>query len=93
VFALRLLLRAPATPCACLGSTTAVVSRAHVAIDVGAVCIAIAAASGGPPFAPLAGRWLAGAVFVVLVACCVRLAALALEELPPLGVGVKEGPT
>ena len=79
VFALRLLLRAPATPCACLGSTNAVVTRTHVAIDVAAVCTAIAAASGGPPLAPLAGRWVAGAVFVVLVACGVKLAVLAPE--------------
>ena len=89
VFALRLLLRAPATPCACLGSTNAVVTRTHVAIDVAAVCIAIAAASGGPPLAPLAGRWVAGAVFVVLVACGVKLAVLALEELPNLAAAEK----
>ena len=84
---------APTTPCACLGSSNAVVTRTHVAIDVAAACIAIAAASGGPPLAQLGGRWLAGAVFVALVACCVRLAALALEELPQLGVAAKEGPT
>jgi hypothetical protein len=89
-FALRLLLRAPTTPCACLGSTRAVVTRTHVAIDVAAVCIAIASASGGPPFAQLAGRRLEGVVFVVLVACCVELAVLALEELPNLAAA-KEG--
>jgi hypothetical protein len=89
VFALRLLLRAPATPCACLGSANAVVTRTHVAIDVAAVCIAIAAASGGPPLAELAARWVAGAVFVVLVACAVKLAVLALEELPNLAAAEK----
>ena len=93
VFAVRLLLRAPTTPCACLGSSNAVVTRTHVAIDIAAACIAIAAASGGRPLAQLGGRWLAGAVFVTLVACCVRLAALALEELPQLGVAAKEGAT
>ena len=93
VFAVRLLLRAPTTPCACLGSSNAVVTRTHVAIDVAAACVAIAAASGGPPLAQLGARWLAGAVFVALVACCVRLAALALEELPQLGVAAKEGTT
>ena len=92
VFALRLLVRAPTTPCACLGSTKAVVTRAHVAIDVAAACIAIASASDGPPFAHLAGRWLEGAVFVVLVACGVKLAVLALEELPNLAAA-KEGAT
>jgi hypothetical protein len=89
LFALRLLLRAPTTPCACLGSTNAVVTRTHVAIDVAAVCVAIAAASGGPPFAQLAGRWLAGGVFVALVGCCVKLVVLALEELPNLAAAEK----
>jgi hypothetical protein len=93
VFAVRLLLRAPTTPCACLGSSNAVVTRTHVAVDVAAACIAIAAASGGSPIEQLGGRWLAGAVFVVLVACCVRLVALALEELAQLGVAAKEGTT
>ncbi len=91
-FALRLLLRAPTTPCACLGSTNAVVTRTHVAIDLAAVCIAIASASGGPPFGQLAGRWLEGAIFVVLVGCCVKLAVLALEELSNLAAA-KEGAT
>jgi hypothetical protein len=84
LFAVRLLLRAPATPCACLGATGAPVGRVHVAVDIAAVCIAIAAAPGGSPFAQLSGRWVAAAVFGVLVACCVKLAALALEELPRL---------
>ena len=84
VFALRLLVRAPTAPCACLGSTKAVVTRTHVAIDLAAVGVAIASASAGPPFALLAGRWLAGGVFVALVGCCVKLAVLALEELPNL---------
>jgi hypothetical protein len=92
-FAVRLLLRAPTAPCACLGSTNAVVTRTHVVIDVAAACAAIGAASGGSPFAPIAGRWLAGAVFAVLVACCVKLTALALEELPQLATAAKEGPT
>jgi hypothetical protein len=84
VFALRLLVRAPTAPCACLGSTKAVVTRTHVAIDLAAVGVAIVSASAGPPFALLAGRWLAGGVFVALVGCCVKLAVLALEELPNL---------
>ena len=92
-FAVRLLLRAPTAPCACLGSTNAVVTRTHVVIDVAAACVAIGAASGGSPFAPIAGRWLAGAVFVVLVACCVKLTALALEELPQLATAAEEATT
>ena len=46
--------------------------------------------SGLSPFAPIAGRWLAGAVFVVLVACCVKLTALALEELPQLATAAED---
>jgi hypothetical protein len=93
VFAVRLLVHAPATPCACLGATGATVTRVHVAIDVAALGIAVAAASGGSPFAQLSRRWSAAAVFAVLVACCVKLAALALEELPPLAAASREGRT
>lgn len=91
VVAVRLLTHAPATPCACLGSSTAVVTRTHVVLDVAAVCLALVAATGASPFAQLSGRWLEGAVFVVLVACCVKLAALALETLPELAAATKEG--
>jgi hypothetical protein len=91
VFAVGLLLRAPTTPCACLGATGAVVTRAHVAVDVAAVCVATVAASGGSPFARFSGGRLAAVVFVVLVGCLVRLAALALEELPQLGAAARDG--
>lgn len=90
VFALRLLLRAPATPCACLGSSTATVSRAHVIVNAAAVGVAAAAAAGGSPVALFAHRPVAGAVFVALVACCVQLLALALDALPMLAATVKE---
>jgi hypothetical protein len=91
-FALRLLLRAPATPCACLGSSTATVSRAHVIVNAAAVGVAAAAAAatGGSPVALFAHRPVAGAVFVALVACCVQLLALALDALPVLAATVKE---
>ena len=89
-FAWRLLRRAPTTPCACLGSSTASVSRAHVLINLGAGGAALAAASGGSPLARLAGRPQATIVFVVLVACCVQLLALALDALPALANVVKE---
>lgn len=91
VFAVRLLVHAPTTPCACLGATGAPVSPVHVAVDVVAVCVALAAASGGAPLAEISGRWIAVAVFGVLVACCVKLAALALGELPPLAAASREG--
>ena len=63
VFAVALLVRAPTTPCACLGSSGAPVSRAHVVDqrrrrghrDRGGV--------GRSPFAQFSGRWFAAAVF------------------------------
>jgi len=89
-FSWRLLRRAPATPCACLGSSRAPASRVHVLVDLAAVCVAIAAASGGSPFATLAGRPFASVLFVVLVGCCVELVALAFDSLPALQRAMKE---
>ncbi|HEY5013643.1 MAG TPA: MauE/DoxX family redox-associated membrane protein [Acidimicrobiia bacterium] len=89
-FAWRLLRRAPATPCACLGSSTATVSRTHVLIDLGAVIVALAAASGASPLAALGHRPMAAVLFVALVACCVQLVALTLDVLPALAHAVKE---
>jgi Methylamine utilisation protein MauE len=89
--ALRLLRRAPSTPCACLGSPKATVTRAHVAVDLAAAGVAIAAVPGGSPFAALSGSWPARAAFVVLVACCVQLAVLVLEALPDLSAATEEG--
>jgi hypothetical protein len=80
----RLLRRAPSTPCGCLGSPEAPVSRAHVAINVGAVVVAIVAAPGVSPLAALSTQPLAGVPFVVLAACTARLAALTMDQLPAL---------
>lgn len=91
VFAVVLLVRAPTTPCACLGSTGAPVSRAHVAVNLAALLVAVAAAPGGSPFAQFSGRWFAAAVFLALVACAVKLAALVLEDLPQLTAASREG--
>jgi hypothetical protein len=91
VFAIRLLVHAPTTPCACLGAAGAPVTRVHVGVDVVAMGAALAAASGGSPLAVLSRRWVAAGVFVVLVVCCVKLAALALEELGPLAAATREG--
>ena len=93
VVAIRLLLRAPSTPCACLGSSSAVVTPAHVILNVAAMGIAIVAATGGAPFAAVSDNWLVGAMFAVLVACCVKLAMLALDALPELASATKEGTT
>jgi len=82
--AVRLLRRAPATPCGCLGASDAPVSRAHVALNIAAVLLAVAAAFGGAPLAGITSLPLAGVPFVVLVLCAARLAALTIDELPAL---------
>jgi hypothetical protein len=91
VFAVRLLRRAPSTPCACLGSSTAVVTPSHVVLDSLAACIALVAASAGSPWVQFAGHWFTAAVFVTLVLCSAGLASLVLESLPRLGTAAKEG--
>jgi len=91
--ALALLIRAPATPCACLGASNAVVTRTHVAINLGAAGFAMVAATGGSPLAALSDGWVPGVVIAVLVACCVQLAMLALETLPEVTAAIREGST
>jgi hypothetical protein len=90
-FAILLLRRAPSTPCACLGSSRATVTPTHIVLDALAAGIALVASSTGSPWSQFAGHRIAAAVFVVLVACCVQLAALALESLPALAAAAKEG--
>jgi hypothetical protein len=90
-FAFTLLRRAPSTPCACLGTSSAAVTPLHVVLDALAAAVAIVAASNGSPWTQFSADWIAAAVFVVLVACCVRLASLALETLPGLEAAAKEG--
>jgi hypothetical protein len=90
-FAWRLWRRAPVTPCGCLGSSTATVSRGHLALDAGATAVALVAAGGGSPLAHLAGRPLATLVFAGLVGCGVKLATLLLDALPTLERAMKEG--
>jgi hypothetical protein len=92
-FAWRLLRRAPTTPCGCLGSPTATVSRGHLIFNVAAAGIALVSAAGGSPLARLAGHPLATVLFAVLVACCVKLAALVLDALPAVERAVKDGIT
>ncbi|HYL51063.1 MAG TPA: MauE/DoxX family redox-associated membrane protein [Acidimicrobiia bacterium] len=82
--AVRLLRRAPAAPCGCLGASAAPVSRAHVALNIAAVLLAVAASSGGAPLAGITALPLAGVPFVVLVLCAARLAALTIDMLPAL---------
>ncbi len=84
VVALRLLHRAPATPCGCLGTSSTPASRAHVAVNAGAALVALGATLDGSPLAGIAGLPLAGVPFVVLVLCAARLAALTIDALPVL---------
>lgn len=90
-FAWRLVRRAPATPCACLGASSAPASRVHVLVDLATVGVAIAAATAGSPLASLSGRPFASVVFVALVACCVALVALAFDSLSVLDRAMKAG--
>jgi hypothetical protein len=90
-FAFTLLRRAPSTPCACLGSSHAAVTPFHVVLDALAAGVAIVATWNGSPWAQFSGHWIVATVFVVLVACCARLASLALETLPVLEAAAKEG--
>jgi hypothetical protein len=91
--AVRLLVRAPSTPCACLGASNAVVTPTHVVLNVTAALISIGAAAAGAPLGLLSENWLAGAAFLILVACCVQLATLALEALPELATASRKGST
>jgi hypothetical protein len=90
-FAFRLVRRAPTTPCACLGSSSAPASRVHVIVDLAAVAVAIAAASGGTPLEGFGARPFASVLFVALVACCVELVVLAFDSLSALDRAVKGG--
>jgi hypothetical protein len=91
VVSLRLLARAPDTPCGCLGASNAPASRAHVAVNIGAACIAVLAAFGGSPLSVLGSQPLAGVPFVVLVLCAARLAALTIDALPTLARASRHG--
>jgi hypothetical protein len=91
VAAVRLLRRAPATPCGCLGASEAPVSVAHVAVNVGAVVVSVAAAFDGSPIARIPDLPLAGLPFVVLVLCATWLATLTIDALPALNRAIKEG--
>jgi hypothetical protein len=91
VLALRLLRRAPTTPCGCLGASNTPASRAHVAVNAAAALVAIGAAFGGSPFAGMTRLPFAGVPFVVLVLCAARLAALTIDALPALTRASEEG--
>jgi len=84
---------APISSCGCFGKADTPPSRLHVAINLGAVAAAVAVA-----VAPDAGlvhvlprQPLAGVPFVLLLACGVGLAFLALSSLPRTMALVRQG--
>jgi uncharacterized protein YjeT (DUF2065 family) len=78
VVALRLLRRAPETPCGCLGASSRPVSRAHVVINVAAVFVALASV-GTAPLGRISDAPVAGIVLAALALCTARLALLTFE--------------
>jgi hypothetical protein len=84
--ATRLLRRAPNTPCSCLGSTSAPVTRGHIALDLAAAFVALLAArNAGSPLQLVAEHPEASLVLGALVGCCVALFGMV------LGAGSTEG--
>jgi len=77
--ALRLLRRAPATPCSCLGGTSAPATRTHVVLDLAAAVIALVAArSAGAPLQLIVDHPASSLVLGALVGCCVALFGMVL---------------
>jgi|SRR5947207_10545831 len=81
---MRLLRRAPSTPCGCLGGRESLPSRLHVLINLSAAACALLAATAGQPLADLAGKPLTASVFVVLVVVAVALTSLVTDALASL---------
>ena len=77
--ATRLLRRAPNTPCACLGSTSAPVTRGHIVLDLAAAFVALCAAgNAGSPLRLVGEHPEASLVLAALVGCCVALFGMVL---------------
>ena len=84
--ALRLVRRAPATPCLCLGSSNAPATRAHVVLDLAAAGIALMTARGaGSPLRLIADHPGPSLVLGALVGCCVALFGMVLVVGSPEG--------
>ena len=91
IAAARLYLRAPDTPCGCLGASDAPVSSVHIAVNIVAVIAATLAIAGGSPAAAAGDNWWLRVAFVVLAGCGAALLDVALDTLPALGAAVHEG--
>ncbi len=85
--ALRLVRRAPATPCSCLGTANTPATRAHVVLDLGAAAIAVLAVRSGSPLQLVADHRGAALVLGALVGCCVALFGMVLVVGPTEGGG------
>jgi Methylamine utilisation protein MauE len=87
--ATRLLRRAPNTPCACLGSTSAPVTRGHIVVDLAAAFVALCAAgNAGSPLRLVGEHPEASLVLAALVGCCVALFGMVLGARSTEGDGV-----
>jgi hypothetical protein len=91
VVALRLLRRAPSMPCGCLGAPDAPVTRTHVAVDVVAVLVSLAAATGAAPLSYLPDEAAGAAAFLVLVGCLTYITSLLIDAQPALRVAMQRG--
>jgi hypothetical protein len=91
IVAARLLRRAPSTPCGCLGASDAPASRAHVAVNVAAALISLAAATGPSPFTYMPESVLGALTFIVLVATLAGCTALMVDAQPALRAAMQRG--
>jgi hypothetical protein len=91
VAAWRLYVRAPDTPCGCIGASSAPASAPHIAVNLAAMLAAtLATAAGSPVSAVGHDAWLRVA-FIVLIGCCAALVDVVIDTLPALGAAVHEG--
>jgi hypothetical protein len=88
---LRLLRRAPGTPCGCLGASDAPVSRAHVAVNLAATLVAAVAVQSSSPLRHLPDDAVAAIAFLVLVGCLAHLMSLLVEAQPALRAALRGG--
>jgi len=90
IAAWRLYVRAPQTPCGCIGATDSPISASHIVLNIGAaIAAAFAVASGSPLAAAGHSAWRTG-TFVVLAGSCAALVAVMIESLPVLRAAARE---
>ncbi len=87
----RLHVRAPETPCGCIGASTAPASASHVAVNVAAMFVAAVAIRSGSPLVAVGDNGWTVVAFIGLVGCCAALVDVMIESLPALGAAAREG--